>query len=144
MAASASMVDYYNRHVRVEHTLRSKKRIDMVEYLTDFSEVDAYAHDIAMELRFYYPDRSLGSLLNQIDTLRRVQGFYMYKSAFRGLDWTELRKLLLKKVVKWYKSANPPSRIVRIQRVGRRVRMPLIPEIGAEFGPKTVKIGLAG
>jgi hypothetical protein len=110
--------DYYSRRIHVDHSsLRSQKRRDEVEYLTDYSEVDAYAHDIAMELRYYYPNRSLSELLNNIDHLRKVHVFHMYKKAFRGLDWTVLRRTLLRKVHKWYNSANPPSRIVKIHKI---------------------------
>lgn len=122
----ASYPEYYCRRVHVKHShLRSKKRLEAVEYLTDYSEVDAYAHSIAMELRFYYPNRSLGELLNNIDGLRKAHSFIMYKQAFRGLDWSELRRTLLKKVHKWYNYANPPSRVVKIRKIrnSRKWRM---------------------
>lgn len=130
----ARFPDYYSRRVYVDYSsLRSQKRREEVEYLTDFSEVDAYAHDLAMELRYYYPKRSLSDLLNNIDNLRKATVFHMYKRAFRGLDWTELRKTLLRKVHKWYNSANPPSRIVKIHKIRNSVKWRALGEIGQSW-----------
>lgn len=107
----ASNPEYYDRLVDVSFSSRLKrKRQEDIVYLASMCEVDAYAHDIAMELQYTYPNKSLSYLLNNIDRLR-VPSFRFYSDAFKGTEWSKLRKTLLLKVAKWHKYSVVPSRV---------------------------------
>lgn len=70
-------------------------------YLADPDEIDAYAHDIAMEIKFYYPDQNPYSILKHIRRKRKVWSYHYYRNTFKRDDWTEIRRLLLKKTYTW-------------------------------------------
>lgn len=73
-----------------------------VDYLAELDEIEAYAHDIALEIRYYYPG------LNPLDVLRNcsrrhyLPSYRMYKAAFKHVtDWKVVHDKLLKKVFLW-------------------------------------------
>lgn len=70
-------------------------------YLSDVDEVDAYSHDLAMEIKFYYPNESVNSVLNKIRNKKMLSTYKLYNNAFRTTDWFNIRKVLLKKTYKW-------------------------------------------
>lgn len=76
-------------------------RNEEMEYLSDIDEIDAYAHDIAMEIKFYYKNRDPYECLSVINKLRKVPSYSLYKKTFRGVDWFLIRKQLLLKTYKW-------------------------------------------
>lgn len=71
------------------------------EYLSDKDEIDAYAHDIAMEIKYYYPKDDPISILRKIDKVRKIQSYKYYKNTFKGCSWFKIKKHLLLKTFKW-------------------------------------------
>jgi len=65
-------------------------------YLAELDEIDAYAHDIALELVFYHPDDHMEVLR----TMRspKISSWLLYLTTFEGTEWTEIHHRLLKKV----------------------------------------------
>jgi hypothetical protein len=73
------------------------------EYLTDSDEIDAYAHDIAMEILYYYPHKNPVDVLRRIDKVRKVWTYSYYKKTFRNLpsEWAIVKRKILKKAFLW-------------------------------------------
>jgi hypothetical protein len=71
------------------------------EYLSDVDEIDAYAHDIAMEIKRYYPNRNPYDVLRNINKTRKIHSFNYYKRIFSRCEWTSIKKQLLKKIYNW-------------------------------------------
>lgn len=75
---------------------------DQMDYLAEFDEIDAYAHDIAMEIRFNYPGQDPYAILRNIGRRRKVWSWNYYARSFRhSPDWSEVRHRLLKKTYQW-------------------------------------------
>lgn len=70
-------------------------------YLADNDEIDAYAHDIAMEIKHFYPFSSPYDVLKSISSKRKLPSFSYYKNTFKGCDWSDIKKRLLLKTFKW-------------------------------------------
>ena len=73
-------------------------------YLSDVDEVEAFAHDLAMEIQFYYPKTKMDEILRNPSRFRKLPTYRVYKNAFRNTDWSIVRKMLLKKTYKNLKS----------------------------------------
>lgn len=71
------------------------------DYLAEIDEIDAYAHDIAMEILMYYPFSDPYHILRTINDRSRLYAYSYYCKTFKDDDWSDIRKLLLKKVYKW-------------------------------------------
>lgn len=71
------------------------------EYLADADEIDAYGHDIAMEIKFSYPKRNPYEILKTIDSKKKIWSYTYYKKTFKGDDWSIIKKRLLKKAYLW-------------------------------------------
>jgi hypothetical protein len=71
------------------------------EYLADPDEIDAYGHDIAMEIKFYYPKQDPYDVLNKISSKRKLWSYNYYKKTFKGDDWSHIKSRLLKKTYQW-------------------------------------------
>lgn len=71
------------------------------DYLSDIDEIDAYGHDIAMEIYFYYPKKNPYNVLININRYRKLWSYQYYLTTFDNDEWTEIRNRLLKKVYKW-------------------------------------------
>lgn len=72
------------------------------EYLRDTDEIEAYAHDMIMEILYYYPSRKPKDVLKNIDRTRKVWSYTYYKKTFKGSsEWPGIRNQLLKKAFKW-------------------------------------------
>jgi len=71
------------------------------EYLSDIDEIDAYAHDIAMEIKRYYPSRDPYEVLKNINKTRKVHSYNYYRRIFSRCEWTSIKKQLLKKTYNW-------------------------------------------
>jgi len=71
------------------------------EYLSDIDEIDAYAHDIAMEIKFYYPFKDPYEVLRNINRSRKIPSYKYYKRTFGKCDWQKIKKQLLNKTYKW-------------------------------------------
>ena len=72
-------------------------------YLSDVDEIDAYAHDIAMELKHYYPRKNPYVILNKISKTRKVPSYTYYTKTFKNCEWQKIRKKLIQKTYKWIK-----------------------------------------
>jgi len=70
-------------------------------YLSDADEIDAYAHDIAMEIKYYYPKKNPYKVLSSLTRHRKVWSYSYYKKTFKGQDWSHIKKRLLKKTFQW-------------------------------------------
>ena len=71
------------------------------EYLADIDEIDAYGHDIAMEIKYSYPNKDPYEILKTIDSRRKVWSYIYYKKTFKGDDWSNIKNRLLKKTYQW-------------------------------------------
>lgn len=71
------------------------------EYLADVDEIDAYGHDIAMEIKFYYPNENPYAVLKNVHRKKKLWSYKYYKNTFKGDDWSDIRYRLLKKTYLW-------------------------------------------
>lgn len=71
------------------------------EYLAEMDEIDAYAHDIAMEIKFFYPRLHPHTVLKTIDKRKKIYSYSYYKRVFKKDDWSSIRSRLLKKTYNW-------------------------------------------
>jgi hypothetical protein len=101
--------DQAERKVKVFHSDKlSKKRLTEIEYLREWCEIEAYAHDIAMEINYYYSHIRPSTVIKHIDSHRKLYSYRFYKRVFKGTDWTRLKKSLLRKIWRWIPSAQGP------------------------------------
>lgn len=70
-------------------------------YLSDLDEIDAYGHDIAMEIKFFYPDKCPYEILKTLNKRRKVWSYSYYKKSFKGCEWSGVKNRLLKKTFLW-------------------------------------------
>lgn len=71
------------------------------EYLSDIDEIDAYAHDIAMEIKRYYAKRDPYEVLKNISKTRKIESYNYYRRTFSKCDWSKIKKQLYKKIYNW-------------------------------------------
>lgn len=79
----------------------SKTRMRTLEYFANMDEIDAYAHDLAMEIKFHYPDKNPQIILNNISKYNQLAVWKTYKKAFQGARWVHIREELLRKTNTW-------------------------------------------
>lgn len=73
-----------------------------MDYLAELDEIDAYAHDIAMEIREYYPTTDPMDVLRNINKRRKLWSWNYYRTAFKDSeDWSDVKNRLLKKTYLW-------------------------------------------
>lgn len=102
----------FDESLLVRHSPRmSKKRITKIEYLSNKSEIDAHAHDIAVEINAFYPNLSPDAVIKKIDSMKKIKTYGMYRRVFKNMEWDHIRKMLLRKVWKWIPTARPPRLI---------------------------------
>jgi hypothetical protein len=78
---------------------RDKQQMD---YLAEFDEIEAYAHDIAMEIKNFYPKVDPYKVLRSINYRKKLWSWNYYKKSFKNCeDWSEVRNRLLKKTYQW-------------------------------------------
>lgn len=90
-------VDFRNMDTKVDNEERM--------YLSDVDELDAYGHDIAMEIRHYYPSKNPYEVLNRISKTRKIPSYGYYCRTFKGCEWERVRKKLIQRAYKWIKYA---------------------------------------
>ena len=73
------------------------------EYLADKDEIDAYGHDIAMEIKYHYPGKDPYNILKNISKVRKLPSYNYYKQTFKTTKWSMVKKRLLKKTYNWIK-----------------------------------------
>jgi hypothetical protein len=71
------------------------------EYLSDIDEIDAYAHDIAMEIKRYYAHRDPYEVLKNIQRTRKLHSYNYDRRTFSKCDWDKIKKQLFKKTYNW-------------------------------------------
>lgn len=70
-------------------------------YLADKDEIDAYAHDLALEIKHFYPFFSSSYVLNTVSKRRYCWSYRYYSKTYKGQDWSKVKKRLLKKTYIW-------------------------------------------
>jgi len=80
---------------------RMEQEDDEKEYLADPDEIDAYGHDIAMEIKFFYPKKDPYKVLQNINRHKKLWSYNYYKKTFQGDDWEHIKRHLYKKTYKW-------------------------------------------
>ena len=80
---------------------KNASKREHMKYLSDEDEIDAYGHDIAMEIKYFYPTRNPYSVLKDINRTRKLYSYNYYKKTFRGVSWNNIKKKLFLKTFKW-------------------------------------------
>lgn len=79
----------------------SKSSPKKMEYLAMVEEIDAYAHDLAVEIKFYYPQDNPEVVLKRINEYPELDTWKMYTKTFKRARWIHVRNELLRKTYKW-------------------------------------------
>lgn len=105
--------DYFEKQIRVYHSDRlSKKRIKMIEYLSERCEVEAYAHDIVLEIKNSYPKKKPETVIAHIDKYKNLPSYNLFKQTFAGTEWSKLKESLTKSMSRWISSAHLPKKVL--------------------------------
>ena len=72
-------------------------------YLADMDEIDAYGHDIALEIKYFYPKSDPFKVLRYPSRYKKLTSFFIYKKAFKGVDWNNIKKRLIRRAYDWTK-----------------------------------------
>lgn len=72
-----------------------------LEYLAIVEEIEAYAHDLAMEIKYYYPFEDPDEVLLNLDDYKLLFTWRVYRRAFKGARWNHVREELLQKTHTW-------------------------------------------
>jgi len=87
---------FESRKYKIEKDLSGER-----EYLADSDEIDAYSHDIALEIIEYYKNSEKTDIFSNISRKRYLDSFRIYKKAFKNTNWNIIFKKLVKKSYKW-------------------------------------------
>jgi hypothetical protein len=91
-----------HRLIPVRHSSRiGKERKADIDYYREWIEIDAYAHDIAMEIKYFYPSIDSLRVVRHIESYPKLAHFKRYATTFRGTEWGEVRKMLIRHIIKW-------------------------------------------
>lgn len=71
------------------------------EYLSNCDEIDAYSHDIALEVYHFYKKKKYSDVFSKISRKKHCKSYQIYEKCFQGSNWTHIKKKLLKKTYKW-------------------------------------------
>lgn len=88
----------------------SKDKKANILYLSEQCEIEAYAHDIAMEIRWFYPEMNPMTVMKNIDKYRNVPSYRFYKRVFANTEWEKIKKMLFKKAIRWASTAKVPQK----------------------------------
>ena len=72
-----------------------------IHYFSELDEIDCFGHDIAMEIRYYYPKEDPYQVLKTVSRRKYIHSYKYYARAFKGLHWSVIRKRLIKKACLW-------------------------------------------
>lgn len=86
--------NYYNYIAR---TVKESNKL----YYSNKDEIDAWGHDIASEIKFYYPLEDPFKILKNINNIKKLKSYNCYKKAFKDCDWEITKKRLFKKTYQW-------------------------------------------
>lgn len=93
---SADSCLYYD----IKAGARSDK--EYMDYLAELDEIDAYAHDIAMEIKEFYPTEDPYAVLATINNREGIWSWHHYQEHFKDTDdWSSVHDRLLKKTYLW-------------------------------------------
>lgn len=92
---------YDKRYKIGKKDYRHKYQHQESQYLADPEEIHAYAHDIALEIFYYYPERNPLHVIDHIDKTRKLSSYNYYRSTYRKQPWDQVKQSLLKQVKKW-------------------------------------------
>jgi len=79
----------------------SKSSPRTLEYLAMVEEIDAYAHDLAMEIKYYYPLDDPKQVLKHINDYIDLPTWKIYSRAFKRARWPNVRNELLRRTYRW-------------------------------------------
>jgi len=71
------------------------------EYLSNSDEIDAYSHDIALEIYHFYKKNKHSDVFSRISRKKHCKSYEIYENCFKGSDWKHIKNKLLKKTYKW-------------------------------------------
>jgi hypothetical protein len=75
---------------------------DYMDYLAELDEIEAYAHDIALEIVHHYPRLSPYKVLDTINKRKKIWSWHHYRDTFEySEDWDDVKHRLLKKTYQW-------------------------------------------
>ena len=64
-------------------------------------EIDAFAHDLAMEICYHYPEHDYKNVLKFINEFDRLDTWKIYRKTFKKARWNHVRNELLRKTYRW-------------------------------------------
>jgi hypothetical protein len=70
-------------------------------YLSNPDEIDAYSHDIAMEIVYFYGETQKYEIIRNISEKSEVASYKIYENIFKNSDWELIRRKLIKKTYLW-------------------------------------------
>lgn len=92
----------YNTNARYSSRYRfSQGNYKQKIYLSDPDEVEAYAHDIAMEIKFFYPKRNPYHVLKYANRFANLWSYQYYRQTFGKKDWKLIQPKLIRKTYRW-------------------------------------------
>jgi hypothetical protein len=74
--------------------------------LSNPDEIDAYSHDIAMEILYFYGESQKYKIIRNISRKKEVESYRMYENTFKNSNWESIRKKLIKKTYLWLNYVN--------------------------------------
>lgn len=77
------------------------------DYYSEYDEIHAYSHCLALELTNKYKGKRLEKVLRCSKLIRGCPTWAIYKKVFRKNDWQDIRRALLKHTIKWLPTAIP-------------------------------------
>ena len=97
---------YDKRYMVSKKSYINKYRHSESRYLADPEEIHAYAHDIALEVIFFYPKKPPLYVIENIESTKKLDSYNYYKSIFRGQPWNQVKNSLIKQTKKWLPHVN--------------------------------------
>ena len=70
-------------------------------YLSDKDEIDAYGHDLLLEIKHYYPRTDPLKVLRYPLKYKKLTSFFIYNKTFKGVDWINIKKRLIRRAYRW-------------------------------------------
>lgn len=88
-------------HEPLEFRNKNESKEEEQDYLLDPDEIDAYGHDIAMEIKYFYPKKNPYDVLRSLNRHKKLWSYKYYRETFKGEDWSDIKNSLYKKIYKW-------------------------------------------
>lgn len=96
------------QHELIHREQYKKKKIESFysisnerSYLSNPDEIDAYSHDIAMEILYFYDESQKYEIIRNISQKKEVESYRMYENTFKNSNWELIRRKLIKKTYLW-------------------------------------------